>query len=109
MTLTNDDRSALLLAADLCARYGRAGLADRLRSVARSPQEPAKPPPPEPEEPRRHVSGRPPDDVSAIAMAVRQLGDDDVYSLFRAADRIQPNDLTALIWRQAQELQQRRR
>jgi hypothetical protein len=108
MSLSNDDRAALLLAATVLTAHGRPGLADRLRGLALAPQEVAqqKPPPPqEPEQPRRHLKGRPPDDVSAVAMVVRQLGDDDVYSLFREAARVRPSRLTAQVWHRAEEAQ----
>jgi len=107
VSLTNDDRAALLLAADLCARYSRPGLADRLKGLALAPpvlQKPLlPPPPPEPVQPRRAMAVQPGDDMAAVARQMRLLGDEDLYAVFRQLDRDRPSKLTALIWARVEQ------
>jgi len=100
--LSHDDRVALMLAATVLGRYNRTGLAERLRNIAHAPEEQTAPPPPQ-EQPRRHLAGRPADDVAEVAMVVRALGDLDVYSLFMEAQRVRPSSLTAEVWRRAEQ------
>ena len=102
--LSHDDRAALEMAATLLTAHERAGLANRLRALARSPQPPPAKPQPQPQPPpEQHAPGRPTDDVAAVALAVRALGDLDIYSLFLAAQSVKPSMLTAEVWRRAEQ------
>ena len=102
--LSHDDRAALEMAATLLTAHDRAGLANRLRLLARQPQPPPAKPQPQPEVPTSPTTPRRPvDDVAAIALVVRQLGDLDVYSLFLEAQRVRPSMLTGEVWRRAEQ------
>lgn len=70
--LSPNDLAALELAADLAGRYGRDGLAKRLRRIARAKPEPA--------------GAGPVGEVAAIAQQVRALDDLGVYSIFVEAE-----------------------
>jgi hypothetical protein len=96
VSLSSDDRAALLLAANILKASGQAELAQRLQQLARDWQ------------PRRHSAGKPRSDVQNVAHVVRQLPDDDIHTLFRVAAVFQPSDLTALVWRRAVEERGRR-
>jgi len=102
--LSHDDRAALEMAATLLTAHDRAGLANRLRLLARSPQPPPAKPQPQPQPPpEQHAPGRPTDDVSAIAMVIRSLDPLDIYALFLAAQSVKPSMLTAEVWRRAEQ------
>jgi hypothetical protein len=101
--LSHDDRAALEMAASLLTAHDRAGLANRLRLIARTPP-PAKPQP----QPQPRSPGRPADDVAAVALAVRALPDLDVYALFLAAQSVKPSMLTAEVWRRAEQARRER-
>jgi hypothetical protein len=93
--LSPNDVAALELAADLLAQHDRAGLADRLRRLARAGPEPDR-------------ARRPAGEVQAIAQQVRALDDLGVYTLFMDAQAFSPTLLTARVHARAERAMRRR-
>jgi hypothetical protein len=91
--LSPNDTAALELAADLLARHDRAGLAKRLRRLARAEPEPAR---------------EPGGEVQAIAQQVRALDDLGVYTLFCDAEAFSSSLLATRVRARAERAMRRR-
>jgi len=93
--LSPNDVAALELAADLLTRHDRAGLAERLRRLARAESEPERP-------------RRPAGEVQAIAQQVRALDDLGVFTIFEDAHAAFPSLLTIRVRARAERAMRRR-
>jgi hypothetical protein len=94
--LSPNDVVALELAADLLARHDRAGLADRLRRLARAEPEPDR-------------ARRPAGEVQAVAQQVRALDDLGIFTIFEDAEAFSPSLLTIRVRARAERAMRRRR
>jgi hypothetical protein len=97
--LSPNDLAALEIAADLVARYGRAGLAERLRHISRAEPEP---------EPER-AARKPTSEVEAIAQQVRALDDLGIFTIFEDAHAAFPSLLTLRVRGRAERAMRRRK